>query len=187
MDWKKLLKQIFTVLLLVLLGVEVCMELRYTCNELSVVSTDTEKILRRTPEVVITEEDKALLEELLAVPSVQALVESGENGDVFAKENPEVKDVAEKYLGEENAENLNVSALFSEDGHVVFLGWMDEKERIFYLQMKPEGDGTEYYKLYAPKPGKNSYENWDNERAQKSEVHRRWLAWLRDGMWKDGE
>lgn len=187
MDWKKLLKRILTVLLLVLLGLEVCMELRFTCKELSVASTDTEKILRRMPEVLITEEDRALMAELLAVPSVQALVESGENGDVFAKENPEVKDIAGKYLGEESAENLNVSALFSEDGHVVFLGWMDEKERIFYLQMKPEGDGTEYYKLYAPKPGKTSYENWDNERAQKSEVHRRWLAWLRDGMWKDGE
>lgn len=186
MDWKKLLKRVLTVLLLVLLGVEVCMELRYPCDELSVVSTNTEKILRRTPEVSITEGDKALMAELLAVPSVQALVESGENGDVFAKENPEVKDVAEKYLGEENAENLNVSALFFEDGYEVFLGWRDE-ERIFFFQMKPEGDGAEYYKLYSPKPGKNSYENWDNERAQKSEVHRRWLAWLRDGMWKDVE
>lgn len=186
MDWKKLLKRVLTAVLLVLLGIEAVMELRYPCDELSVVSTNTEKILRRTPEVVITEEDKALMEELLAVPSVQALVESGENGDVFAKENSEVKDVAGKYLGGESAENLNVSALFFEDGYEVFLGWRDGG-RIFYFQMKPEGDGAEYYKLYSPKPGKNSYENWDNERAQKSEVHRRWLAWLRDGMWKDGE
>lgn len=186
MDGKITSKRILIALLVVLLGLEACMELRYSCDELSVTSKDTEKILRRTPEVFITEEDRALMAELLEVPSVQALVEGGENGDVFAKEDPEVKDVAGKYLGGESAENLNVSALFYEDGHEVFLGWRDGKQ-IFFLQMKPEGDGAEYYKLYSPKPGKTSYENWGNERAQKSEVHRRWFAWLRDGMWKDGE
>lgn len=185
MDWKKLLKRVLTALLLVLLGLEVCMELRYPYDELSVTSTNTEKILRRTPEVVITEEDKALLEELLAVPSVQALVESGENGDVHAWEEPGVAEAAEKYLNAESAESLSVSALFFKDGYEVFLGWRDGK-KIFYLQMRPEGDGAEYYKICSPKKG-TSYENWDNERAQKSEVHRRWLAWLRDGMWKDGE
>lgn len=186
MDWKTAFKRILIALLLVLLGLEICMELRYPCDEISITSTNTERILRWVPEAVITEEDKDLMAELLAVPSVQALVQSGENGDVFAKEDPEVKDIAGKYLGEESAGDLNVSALFFEDGYEVFLGWRDGK-KIFYLQMKPEGDGAEYYKIYAPKPGKTSYENWDNERAQKSEVHRRWLAWLRDGMWKDGE
>ena len=184
-NWKKV-DRLIVILILVLLGVEVVMETRYSCNEIFITSTNTEKILRRTPAVAITEEDKALMAELLAVPSVQALVERGEDGDVFAKENPEVKNIAEKYLGEESAGSLNVSALFFEDGYEVFLGWRDGK-RIFYFQMKPEGDGAEYYKIYSPKPGKTSYENWDNERAQKSEVHRRWFAWLRDGMWKDGE
>ena len=186
MDKKITGKRILIALLLVLLGLEACMELRYPCDEISVVSKDTEKILRRTPEVSITEEDRTLMAELLEVPSVRELVESGENGDVFAKEDPEVKDIAGKYLGEESAEDLNVSALFYEDGHAVFLGWRDGK-RIFYLQLRPEGDGAEYYKLYSPKPGKNSYENWDNERAQKCVVRRRWFAWLRDGLWKDGE
>ena len=46
------------ILLLVLLGVEVYMELRYSCKELSITSKDTEKILRQTPEVSITEEDR---------------------------------------------------------------------------------------------------------------------------------
>ena len=69
MDKKLAGKRILIVLLLVLLGVEVRMELRYPCDELSVTSRDTEKILRRAPEVVITEEDKALMAELLAVPS----------------------------------------------------------------------------------------------------------------------
>lgn len=186
MNWKTVFKRVLIVLLLVLLGVEVCMELRYPCDELSVTSKNTEKILRRTPEVVITEEDRALMVELMELSSVKELLESGESGTVFAKEDPEVKDIAGKYLGEESAEDLNVNASFYEDGHVVYLGWMDEEEQIFCFQMEPEGDGAEYYKLYAPKRGR-TYENWDNERAQKSEVHRRWLAWLRDGMWKDGE
>lgn len=183
-NWKKA-DRLIVILILVLLGLEVCMELRYPCDELSVTSRDTEKILRRVPEVSITEEDRALMAELLAVPSVQALVESGESGYIFAKEDQEVKDIAEKYLSEESVEDLNINALFfDEDGCVVYLGWMDEEEQKFYLQAGPE-EG-EYYKLYAPKRGR-TYENWDNERAQKSEVHRRWLAWLRDGLWKDGE
>lgn len=185
MDKKLAGKRILIVLLLVLLGVEVRMELRYPCDELSVTSRDTEKILRRTSEVVITEEDKALMAELLAVPSVQALVESRESGYVSAAEDQEVKNAAEKYLSEESAEDLNVNALFfDEDVCVVYLGWMDEEEQKFYLQAGPEAGA--YYKLYAPKRGR-TYENWDNERAQKSEVHRRWLAWLRDGLWKDEE
>ncbi|MCI9578904.1 MAG: hypothetical protein HFF98_08665 [Oscillibacter sp.] len=181
MDKKLAGKRILIVLLLVLLGVEVRMELRYSCDELSVTSTDTEKILRRAPEVVITEEDKALMTELLAVPSVQALVESGENGDVHAWEEPGAAEAAGKYLDAESAESLTVSALFDEGGSVVFAGWREE-EGVFYLQEGPE-EGA-YYKLYSPKRGR-IYENWDNERAQRSEVHRRWFAWLRDGLWKD--
>ena len=184
MNWKKLVRKCGIAVLVLLLGAEVCMELRYPCDELSVTSTNTEKILRRTPEVFITEEDRALMADLLAVPSVQALVESGETGDVRAWEEPALAEAAGKYLDAESAESLNVSALFYEGGHEVFLGWRDGK-RIFYLQMKPEEDEAEYYKVYASKRG--SYENWNNERARKNEVHRRWFAWLRDGLWKDGE
>lgn len=180
-NWKKS-DRLIVILILVLLGVEVVMELRYPCDELSVTSTNTEKILRRTPEVVIMEEDRALMAELLEVPSVQTLVESGENGDVHAWEESGVAEAAGKYLDEESAESLTVSALFYEDESVVFAGWREE-ESVFYLQEGPK-EGT-YYKFYRPKRGV-SYENWDNERAQKSEVHRRWFAWLRDGMWKEG-
>ena len=182
-DWKKLCKRLFIVLLLVLLGTEAFMELRYPCDELSVTSTDTEGILRRTPEVYITEEDRALMAELLAVPSVQVLVERGENGDIHAWEEPGAAEAAGKYLDAESAKSLSVSVLFFEDGSVVFAGWREE-ESVFYLQEGPK-EGT-YYKFYRPKRGV-SYENWDNERAQKSEVHRRWFAWLRDGMWKEEE
>ncbi len=181
MDWKRMGKRVLVVLFLVLLGLEVCMELRYPCDELSITSKDTEKILRQMPEVSITEEDRSMLAELLAVPSVRALVESGENGDVRAWEDSGLAAAAGKYLDAESAESLTVSALFDEGGSVVFAGWREEKST-FYLQEGPE-EGA-YYKLYSPKRGR-TYENWDNERAQRSEVHRRWFAWLRDGLWKD--
>ena len=181
MDKKITGKRILIVLLLVLLGLEVCMELRYPCDELSVTSRDTGKLLRRTPEVVITEEDRDLMAELKELSSVKELLENEENGDVCAWENPEVLAAAEKRLDKESAESLNVSTLFSEDEYVVFAGWREGKS-VFYLQEGPE-EGT-YYKFYRPKRG-TSYENWDNKRAQKSETHRRWFAWLRDGMWKD--
>jgi hypothetical protein len=181
MDWKRMGKRVLVVLFLVLLGLEVCMELRYSCDEISITSKDTEKILRQTPEVSITEEDRAMLAELLAVPSVRELLEGGENGDVRAWEEPGAAEAAGKYLDAESVESLTVSALFDEGGSVVFAGWREE-EGIFYLQEGP-GEGA-YYKLYSPKRGK-TYENWDNERAQRSEVHRRWFAWLRDGLWKD--
>ena len=183
MNWKKLARKCGIAVLVLLLGAEVCMELRYPCDELSVTSEDTEKILRQAPEVSITEEDRTMMAELLAVPSVQALVESGENGDVRAWEDSGLEEAAGKYLDPESAESLNVSALFDEGGSVVFAGWREE-EGIFYLQEGPE-EGA-YYKLYSPKRGR-TYENWNNERAQKSEVHRRWFAWLRDGMWKERE
>lgn len=181
---KSAAKRFFIGLLLVLLGLEAVMETRYRCDELSVVSTDTEGILRRISEVVITEEDKSLMAELLELPSVQELVSGGEGGDISASDHPEVLAAAEGYLSEEEAGSLNVSALFFEDGYVVFAGWR-KKESIFYLQFTPEDTGGAYYKCYSSKRG-TSYENWDNERARKNQLHRRWFAWLRDGMWKDG-
>ena len=53
-DSKKILKKIALVLLLILLGIEVCMEMRYSCDEAVVTSENTEAILRRVPEVEIT-------------------------------------------------------------------------------------------------------------------------------------
>ena len=113
--------------------------------------------------------------------SVRELLEGGENGDIHAWEDPGAAEAAGKYLDAESVESLTVSALFDEVGSVVFAGWREE-EGLFYLQEGPE-EGA-YYKLYSPKRGR-TYENWNNERAQKSEVHRRWFAWLRDGLWKD--
>ena len=118
MNWKKLVRKCGIAVLVLLMGAEVCMELRYPCDELSVTSKDTEKILRQAPEVSITEEDRTMM----AVPSVQALVESGENGDVRAWEDSGLEEAAGKYLDPESAESLNVSALFDEGGSVVFAG-----------------------------------------------------------------
>ena len=127
MNWKKLARKCGIAVLVLLLGAEVCMELRYPCDELSVTSKDTEKILRQAPEVSITEEDRTMMAELLAVPSVQARVESGENGDVRAWEDSGLEEAAGKYLDPESAESLNVSALFDEGGSVVFAGWREEE------------------------------------------------------------
>ena len=54
-DSKRILKTTIFVLLLILLGIELCMESRYSCDELVVTSKNTEAILRRAPEVEITE------------------------------------------------------------------------------------------------------------------------------------
>ncbi|MEY8389075.1 hypothetical protein AALC17_17660 [Oscillospiraceae bacterium 38-13] len=178
MDWKRIGGR--AALVLVLLGI--FMELRYPCDELVFTSRDTEKILRRTPEVSITEEDRAFMAELLAVPSVRALVESGEDGYVSASEDPEVRSAAAGFLGEEGAGDLNAGAMFSEGRQVVYLSWMGPGEEIYCLQEGPEAGA--YYKLYSPKRGR-TYENWDNQRAQKGEVRRRWFAWLRDGLWRE--
>lgn len=186
MSWKPFLKRALAVLLLVLLGAEVYMEFRYPCDEIFIASTDTKKILRRVPEAVITEEDKALWAELLELPSVQGLLEGGEDGYLYASENPDVAAAAEEYLSGEEAGSLSVNVLFVQDGSsVTYISWK-EGGSFSFLQITPEESGPVYYKIYCPKRG-TSYENWDNEQAQKSEVHRRWFAWLRDGLWKEGE
>lgn len=185
MDWKRIIKGIFLVLLILLLGIEVYMEAHFCVDEASITSTDTEKILRQAPEVVITEEDKALLSEILNLPSVQKLLETGESGSILASEDADVTAVAVKYLGEETAESLVVYIWAAVDGTVQYLTWKNEKGD-FCIQATLEKNDLEYYKLYAPKR-EISYNNWDNERTQKVEVHRRWFAWLRDGMWKEGE
>ena len=81
-DSKKILKKIALVLLLILLGIEVCMEMRYSCDEAVVTSENTEAILRRVPEVEITEGDRDLVEAFSRCAAVRKLLESGESGDL---------------------------------------------------------------------------------------------------------
>lgn len=180
-DSKKILKGIVLALFLILLGVEVCMETRYSCDEVVVTSENTEAILRRVPEVEITEEDRVMVEDLSQCAAVQELLESGENGDLSAAENPELMEAADRHLSPESAATVVVSAIFYEGNPSLYVNWTDGGGHT--LVLGKERDGGEYYKLYGA-GRKNTYENWDNERAQKSVIRRRWLAWLRDRMWE---
>lgn len=180
-DSKRLLKTTILVLLLVLLGVELCMELRYPCKEAAVVSKDTEAILRRAPEVEITEEDRAMVEDLSQCAVVQSLLEGGENGDLSATEDPELMAAADRHLPPESAATVVVSAIFYEGNPSLYVNWQDSGGHRFSFERARDGVEWNFYKLYAPKR-KVLYENWDNEQVQKSVVRRRWLAWLWDDL-----
>lgn len=181
-DSKRVLKTTILVLLLILLGVELCMEIRYPCDEIVVTSKDTESILRRTPEVEITEEDRAMVEAFSSCAAVQELLENGENGDLSAAEDPELMAAAERYFPPESAVTVMVSTLFYEGSPSLYVNWQDSGGHRFFFERARDGVEWNFYKLYAPKR-KVLYENWDNERAQKSVIRRRWLGWLRDDLW----
>lgn len=182
MEWRRRALKIGLIMAAaVLLGVEIYMESHFQYREGYIASEDTASILREVPEVKITEEDRALMAEVLALPSVRELLESGGAGTISAAGDPEVAEAAGEHLSGESARFLDVSVTSYEDGAVVDLGWMDGG-RTFFLETA--GDGAGYYKFYSPKQG-TSYDNWDNERAQQVKVRRRWLAWLRDRVWED--
>lgn len=182
-DLKKILKTTILVLLLVLLGIGVCMEIRYPCDELAVTSKNTEAILRRAPEVEITEDDRDMMEAFSQCSAVRELLESGENGDLSAADDPELMAAADQYLPAESAVTVVVSALFYEESPSLYVNWQDGDGHRFIYEKARDGGEWDDYKLYAPKR-KVVYENWDNVRAQKTVVRRRWLAWLRDRMWE---
>lgn len=182
-DSKKILKTTILVLLLILLGIEICMEIRYPCDEMVVTSRNTESILRRAPEVEITEEDRAMVEDLSQCAVVQNLLESGESGDLSAADDPELMEAADRHLSPESAATVMVSAIFYEGGPSLYINWTDGGGHMVVLGKERNSAEEEYYKLYHIRR-KGIYENWDNARAQKTVVRRRWLAWLRDRMWE---
>lgn len=182
-DLKKILKTTILVLLLILLGVEVYMETRYSCDEAAVTSKNTEAILRRVPEVEITEEDRVIVEDLSQCAAVQELLGSGENRDLSAAENPGLMAAADQNFPPESAATVVVSAIFYEGSPSLYVNWTDGGGHWMVLGKERDGAEGEYYKLYRA-GRKTIYENWDNERAQKTVVRRRWLAWLRDRMWE---
>lgn len=183
-DSKKILKGIALTLLLILLGIEVCMEMRYSCDEAAVTSENTEAILRRVPEVEITEEDRDLVEAFSRCAAVQELLESGESGDLSAAENPELMAEADRQLSPESAATVVVSVIFYEENPSLYVNWTDGGDHRLVLGKERDGAESEYYKLYRA-GRKKFYENWDNEQARKTMVRRRWLAWLQDRMWED--
>lgn len=181
---KKIPDWLIVTVVLVFLGVEVVMETRYPCDEVVVVSRNTEAILRRVPQVEITEEDRDMAETLFQCTAVQELLEGGENGDLSAADHPELMAAAEKRLPPESAVTVVISAVFYEDGSSLYVNWQDGDGRRFVLERLRDGGEWEYYKLYVPEQ-RTTYESWDNERAQKTVVRRRWLAWLRDRAWEE--
>ena len=163
-DSKKILKKIALVLLLILLGIEVCMEMRYSCDEAVVTSENTEAILRRVPEVEITEEDRDLVDAFSRCAAV-----------------PELLEEADRQLSPESAATVVVSVIFYEENPSLYINWTDGGDHKLVLGKERDGTESRYYKLYRA-GGKKVYENWDNEQARKTVVRRRWLAWLRDRM-----
>jgi len=186
--WKKVDILIAAVILL-LIGVEVRMEARYSCEELVLKSENLDAIFSEFPEVEITEKDRALFEELSYCDGVKDLLDGGENGFLFAEEDPDVKAVAAPYLGMESVDSLTVNVVFQENGEITkALNWGETGKEIFWIQETGNGAEKEYYKIcsFGRFPGgRTLYENWNNERAHKSVTQRRWFAWLRDRMWED--
>jgi len=175
--------------ILILIGVEIRMEARYSCQELVLKSEDIGAILRETPEAEITEKDRTFFKELFCCDGAAELLGSGEDGYLSAAEDPDMRTVAESYLGRERADSLMLNVEFHENGEITkYLNWGETGEKIFWIQETGSGAEKEYYKLcsFGNYPGKRVfYENWNNERAHKSVIQRRWLAWLRDRMWED--
>lgn len=187
-NWKKISETLIVVSLLVLLGVEFYMEYHFSTDEIILKSEDAAAILRGTPEAEITEEDKAFLEEIFRCPSVQGLLDGGENGVLYAADDKDMKTAAERYLSTDGAETLSADVVFQENGKIRTLHWLESEKEIFYLQQTEYGEGTEYYKLYALHGlfvGRTTYNNWDNERVKEYMVRHRWFAWLWDRMGED--
>jgi len=175
--------------IVILIGMEICMEARFPCEELVLKSEDTGDILREIPEMEIAERDRLFFEELSRCAGVADLLDGGEDGFVFAAEDAEVRAAAEEYLGAEEADFLTVNVAFQENGDITkFLNWGETGKSVVCMQETGSGDEKEYYKIcsFGSFPGRRvTYENWNNESARKSMTQRRWFAWLRDRMWED--
>lgn len=188
--WRKWLRRAgWTAFGLILCFVTLC-ELRNPVEEVVVVSEDTEKILRQVPEVEITEADRELLEDLLRCPGVKALLEKDEISDLRSEEDPELAATAEAYLGSEISGSASVSVLPArEDGsQPLIFTWRNSESEISIVERTERDGDVEYYKCYGRDEWngrRGVYENFDNERAQKSTGRRRWFAYFRDRMWED--
>ncbi len=180
---------VIAAVILLLIGVEVCMEARFPCEEIVLKSESLDAIFSEYPEAEIMEKDRAVFEELCCCDGVKDLLDGGKNGFLFAVEDPDVRTVAEPYLGTERVDSLTVNVVFQKNGEVTkALNWGETGEEIFWIQETGSVAEKEYYKVcsFGSFPGgRTIYENWNNERARKSVTQRRWFAWLRDRMWED--
>lgn len=169
------------ILLIFLLTVVVCMEIRFPASEMAVTSKNTASILRRAPQAEITEEDRAMLENLSRCAAVEALLESGESGDAAAADHPELMEAADRYLPPESAVTVIVSAIFYGGEPSLIVNWTGSGNERFVLEKLREDSEWSYYKIYSPKR-RISYENWDNWQARKYVLRHRWFSWLLDGV-----
>ena len=74
--------------------------------------------------------------------AVQELLESGENGDLSAAENPELMEAADRHLSPESAATVLVSAIFYEENPSLYVNWTDGGGHT--LVLGKERDGGEY-------------------------------------------
>lgn len=189
--WTRWLRRAGWLLLFVILCVLGVLELRYSSYEVVVVSENTSRILRRVPEVEITEEDRELTEALLQCSVVQELVESGGAGDLSGAEAPDLAAAAEKYLSPEASGAISVTVFAVKEDPVenpnFLVSWRNREKELFMVQRTKTEGALEYYKLYAREGwngARNVYESFDNERARETTTRRRWLAYFRDRMWE---
>lgn len=189
--WTHWLRRGGWLLLFVILWVLVLLEFRYSSYEVVVVSENTAKILRRVPEVEITERDRELTEALLQCSEVQELVESGGAGDLSGAEAPELADAAGMYLSPVASGTVSVSVFDVEEDPAenfnFLVSWRNREKELFMVQRTETEGAVEYYKLYAREGWngpRNVYESFDNERARETTTRRRWLSYFRDRMWE---
>lgn len=177
--WKRFFLR-WVLLSLVITGLmygELLIESKFGYVEEERVSMDTSAILKRVPEVKITEADRALLEELSQCAAVRKLKDGEE---LAALSDEETASVLKTCLSEQEMETACVSG--SSQGNAA-LEWFREKDEVFLLAA-PQGD-ADCFKAYGKKAslsGGTLYENWDNKGAMETAFRRRWLAWIWRGL-----
>jgi len=167
--------------ILILIGVEVCMEARYSCQELSQVKISDEKLLREMPDVALTDADAALGERVLSAPRVMEALGTEKGVDL-------AEDEAALLFGNYLPEDAGPGHISIFRNSVICDYLEKENKRVGLTFFQDHEYGP--YKTIALYSGgdepqcKVIYENQAGE-LKKMKVQRRWFAWLRDRMWED--
>lgn len=180
-NWKKAAIAVVVLVLAVLIGIEVRMESRFSYWKDETVSVDVEEIVRKVPEVNITEDDCALLEEVAQYPAVREWIQSGEG----STDCPDIAEDLQKYLHPDCAASINVSLLHHDNWYSLVLDWENGKTRTS-LEKTLSTEEYQYYKIFMPEE-KVYYRNQDNQQVQKVVTKRQWFAWLRDEFEESGK
>ncbi len=181
-DWKRV-GVLIAAAMLILIGVEVCMEARYSCHELSQVKISDEKILKEMPDIVLTDADAALGERVLSAPRVAEALGIKEGVDL-------AKDEAALLFWDYLPEDTGPKSICAFQNSVICEYLEGENKRIVLTFFQDHEYGP--YKTIGLYSGGDAprrecrviYENQAGE-LKKMRVQRRWFAWLRDRMWED--